>query len=43
MERAREELYAEALRNKEAKDNKIKESCPNLPDTSAMAEGISRV
>jgi len=39
MERARQELHAEALRNKEAKENKIKECCPNLPDLSTMAEG----
>lgn len=39
MERAREELHAEAMRNKAAKDNAIKENCPPLPDISAMAEG----
>lgn len=43
MERAREELHAEALRNKEAKEAKIRESCPNLPDMSAMAEGIVNI
>ena len=39
MQRAREELHAEAMRNKAAKDNAIKENCPPLPDISAMAEG----
>ena len=41
MQRAREELHAEAMRNKAAKDNAIKENCPPLPDISAMAEGTT--
>lgn len=39
MARAREELHAEAMRNKAAKEAAIKENCPELPDISAMAEG----
>lgn len=39
MERAREELHKEALAQKAAKDNMIREKCPALPDTSSMDEG----
>ena len=39
MERAKEELHKEALRQKEAKDNAIKEKCPPLNDMSSLGEG----